>query len=129
MHLDLAAGPPEASRDRYARAGELLGEWKRDGAIVRRDEETYFAYEMRFHLDGRPGRIRGLCCAMELEDWGGDILPHERTMPKPRSDRLELLREGLDLPCTVGRHARQRRLEFVQLVRSTVTAEPLPDRL
>ncbi|MET3306922.1 hypothetical protein ABIF53_007937 [Bradyrhizobium japonicum] len=47
-----------------------------------------------------------------------------------RSHRLELLGERFDLPRTVsGRHARQRRLEFVQLVRSTVTAEPLPDRM
>ncbi len=94
VHLDLAArsADPGAPGDRYARAGELLSRWERDRAIVRRNEEAYFAYEMRFHLDGQPGRIRGLCCAMELEDWGGDILPHERTMPGPIEDRLALLR-------------------------------------
>ena len=30
---------------------------------------------------------------MELEPWGGSILPHERTMPGPVEDRLKLLRE------------------------------------
>lgn len=91
VHLDLAA-----ERDnpvaRYARAARLLERWESDGAIVRRPEETYFAYEMRFRLDGQPRRVRGLCCAMELEDWGGGIVPHERTMPGPIEDRLELLR-------------------------------------
>jgi uncharacterized protein (DUF1015 family) len=30
---------------------------------------------------------------MELEDWGGGVLPHERTMPGPVQDRLRLLRQ------------------------------------
>ena len=29
---------------------------------------------------------------MELEDWGGDVMPHEQTMAGPVEDRLRLLR-------------------------------------
>jgi uncharacterized protein (DUF1015 family) len=47
---------------------------------------------MRFRLEARERTIRGLLCALELEDWGGAILPHERTMPAPVEDRLRLLR-------------------------------------
>jgi uncharacterized protein (DUF1015 family) len=36
--------------------------------------------------------VRGVFCAMELQDWGGDVLPHEETMAGPVEDRLRLLR-------------------------------------
>ena len=52
----------------------------------------YYAYEMRFAIDGERRRLRGLLCAMDLEPWGGDVLPHEETMPGPSEDRLRLLR-------------------------------------
>jgi uncharacterized protein (DUF1015 family) len=47
---------------------------------------------MRFRLHGRQRRIRGLICAVELEDWDGGIVPHERTMRGPVEDRLRLMR-------------------------------------
>jgi uncharacterized protein (DUF1015 family) len=56
------------------------------------DGEAYYPYEMRFWHHGRRRRIRGLICAVELEDWGGTIVPHERTTPGPVEDRLQLLR-------------------------------------
>jgi uncharacterized protein (DUF1015 family) len=47
---------------------------------------------MRFLLHGRSRRLRGVIGAVELEDWGGSILPHERTMRGPVEDRLRLVR-------------------------------------
>jgi uncharacterized protein (DUF1015 family) len=47
---------------------------------------------MRFTYHGAEQAIRGIVCAVELEAWGGSILPHERTMPGPVEDRLRLLR-------------------------------------
>jgi uncharacterized protein (DUF1015 family) len=88
VHLDLSEG----ADDRYERAADLLASWRSDGALVVSPEPLYRAYEMRFRLEARPRTIRGLLCALELEDWGGDVLPHERTMPGPVEDRLRLLR-------------------------------------
>ena len=88
VHLDLSEG----TDDRYDRAADLLAGWRSDGALVASPEPCYYAYEMRFRLDARVRRIRGLLCALELEDWGGGVLPHERTMPGPVEDRLRLLR-------------------------------------
>jgi uncharacterized protein (DUF1015 family) len=76
----------------YRGAGALLEDWRRSGALVP-VARGGFAYEMRFRREGEGRRIRGLLCAMELEDWGGGVLPHERTMPGPVQDRLRLLRE------------------------------------
>jgi hypothetical protein len=47
---------------------------------------------MRFSLHGRRRTMRGLVGAVELEDWGGSIVPHEQTIPGPIEDRLRLMR-------------------------------------
>jgi uncharacterized protein (DUF1015 family) len=94
VHLDLAEGSsdPADPKSRYARAAHLLNDWEARGALVRTEEPIYFAYEMRFSTDGRPDRVRGVLGAIDLEDWGGGVVPHERTMPGPVEDRLRLLR-------------------------------------
>jgi uncharacterized protein (DUF1015 family) len=94
VHLDLAEGSqdPRDPSSRYARAAELLAGWVRSGALVRSPGPSYYAYEMRFLLEGKSRTIEGLICGMELEEWGGNVIPHERTMDGPVQDRLALLR-------------------------------------
>lgn len=88
--IDLATTDEDrqGNEDRYERAGSLLRRWIGEGALVR-IPTAFHAYEMRF---GPADRVRGVLCAMELEDWGGGVLPHERTMEGPVEDRLRLLR-------------------------------------
>jgi uncharacterized protein (DUF1015 family) len=47
---------------------------------------------MRFSLHGSRRRVRGVICAVDLEDLGRGIVPHERTMAGPVADRLRLVR-------------------------------------
>ena len=93
VHLDLAEGTddPADPASRYARAADLIGRWTQQGALVRGSTASFYAYEMRLAPD-RSQRVRGVMCAMELEDWGGGVIPHERTMDGPVQDRLRLLR-------------------------------------
>ncbi len=42
--------------------------------------------------DGRPQQTTGVIGALTLDNTRGDVMPHERTLPKAKSDRLELLR-------------------------------------
>jgi uncharacterized protein (DUF1015 family) len=93
------AGEDEAE-DQYREAARELRSWRDDGALIPTDGPYLYAYEMRFTLHGRERAIRGLVCAVELEDWGGSIVPHERTMPGPVEDRLRLMRAvGTNLSC------------------------------
>jgi uncharacterized protein (DUF1015 family) len=94
VHLDLARGSadPKDPDGRYLRAARLISDWEAAGALRRSAEPSYYAYEMAFRLEGARRRIRGLLCAMDLEDWGGAVVPHERTMEGPVEDRLRLLR-------------------------------------
>jgi uncharacterized protein (DUF1015 family) len=95
IRLDLGEDRPadDGTRDKYRRASEQLSAWRAQGILVETPRPAYFPYEMRFSLHGRHRRIRGLIGAVELEDWGHSILPHERTAQGPVEDRLRLVRE------------------------------------
>jgi uncharacterized protein (DUF1015 family) len=85
--------PEDGQADKYRRAAERLRAWRDEGVLIETARPSYYPYEMRFAYHGAERSIRGLICAVDLEDWGGSILPHEHTMPGPIADRLELMRE------------------------------------
>ena len=79
--------------DRYQQAAARLSGWIRQGALAA-DPPRMYLYRMAFTDDDGHHRVTtGVIGALALSGPGqGDVLPHERTMPKPRGDRLELLR-------------------------------------
>jgi uncharacterized protein (DUF1015 family) len=95
----------ESSDDRdpsakYRSAGTLLRRWREQAALVPTDGPRWFPYEMRFRLGGESRRVRGLICAVALEDTAGAILPHEDTLAGPIEDRLHLTRAAVaNLSC------------------------------
>jgi uncharacterized protein (DUF1015 family) len=78
-------------RDRYAVATDLFAQWQEDGLLLPDDEPSLYPYRMTDHA-GRT--TTGVIGALGLAEPGeeSDILPHEQTLPKPKSDRLDLLR-------------------------------------
>ena len=79
--------------DRYRRAAARLRDWTGQGVLAA-DPPRMYLYRMAFTDAGGRARVTtGVVGALALSPPGeGDVLPHERTMPKPRGDRLELLR-------------------------------------
>src|SRR4029450_10879025 len=72
---------------------DLLHDWAADGVLVTDPAPTFTVYRMSYDDDaGRPRHTTGVIGALELTPPGTDILPHEHTTPKARSDRLDLLR-------------------------------------
>ena len=84
----------DGGRDRYETAARLLHAWLDAGVLVRDPKPAFYLYRMEFTDEhGRPRHTLGVIGALTLEPPGeGDILPHEHTTPKAKSDRLELLR-------------------------------------
>jgi uncharacterized protein (DUF1015 family) len=79
--------------DSYEGAAAALAAWQADGTLVRDDAPTFSVYVMEFTGDdGAPQRTTGVLGALGLDDEGGGVMPHERTLPKAKTDRLELLR-------------------------------------
>ncbi len=85
---------PEDDPGRYASAAERLRQWVRDGVLVLDDQPSFTLYRMSFTTpDGRSRTTVGVLGALEVVDEGaGGVLPHERTTPKAKTDRLDLTR-------------------------------------
>ncbi|MFT3854463.1 MAG: DUF1015 domain-containing protein [Ilumatobacteraceae bacterium] len=79
---------------RYDRAADLLRHWLGDGTLVVDDRPTFTLYRMHFtDAAGATRQTVGVIGALEVVDEGADgVLPHERTTPKAKTDRLDLTR-------------------------------------
>ena len=90
---------PEAGLDRYEAAARRLASWRAEGVLVADERPAFYGYRMTFRAeDGSARRTTGVLGALALPPVGTEpsdagILPHERTLPKARSDRLALLYE------------------------------------
>lgn len=84
----------EDGPDRYQEAGSRLRSWVDAGVLVVDPQPELTAYRMTTTDDlGRPVATLGVLGALELSRPDeGEILPHEHTTPKAKSDRLDLLR-------------------------------------
>jgi uncharacterized protein (DUF1015 family) len=84
---------PVDGTDPYAEAGATMRRWLADGTLVT-DDASLYLYRMSFTDEaGTQRHTLGVLGALGLEPPGeGDVLPHELTTPKAKSDRLQLLR-------------------------------------
>lgn len=93
VHVDMPIGADEGSA-RYIAAHELLQSWITSGVMQRDTAPSFTLYRMHFRDTlGRSRSTVGVLGALEVVDEGaGGVLPHERTTPKAKTDRLELTR-------------------------------------
>ena len=79
--------------DRYRQAQETFQAWQAAG-ILAADEPRLYVYRMAFTDDaGAARRMTGVLGALALSPpEAEEVLPHEKTLPKAKTDRLELLR-------------------------------------
>jgi uncharacterized protein (DUF1015 family) len=91
VHVDMPLAP---SGNAYEHAASILSEWIRNGILVRDHVPSFTLYRMKFtDSTGKARNVVGVIGALEVVDEGaGGVLPHERTTPKAKTDRLELTR-------------------------------------
>jgi len=87
--LDLPLGD-----EPYTGAATTLSQWRADGVLVLDPKPSFTLYRMRFtDANGQLRSTVGVIGALEVVDEGaGGVLPHERTTPKAKTDRLDLTR-------------------------------------
>ena len=87
VRLELPVG-----EDKYAKAGELLNDWRENGIIDRDEKEGIFVYREEFNVDGVDYCLTGLVCKVKLCEFSERIvLPHEETLTKAKTDRFNLM--------------------------------------
>ena len=91
VHIDM---PLASSGNAYEHAAVVLNQWITEGVLVRDDQPSFTLYRMKFtDTTGKARNVVGVIGALEVVDEGaGGVLPHERTTPKAKTDRLELTR-------------------------------------
>ena len=79
--------------DRYAAAGRDLAAWRSSGVLTRDTAPSFYLYAQEFAMpDGTMRERSGLLASVRLEPFAdGNIMPHERTFPKAKADRLKIM--------------------------------------
>ena len=79
----------------YTRAAASFRDWRRTGVLRQDLEPSLYSYSQTFTVPGSEARAerRGFIGLGRLEEYSaGVVFRHERTLAKPKADRMELLR-------------------------------------
>jgi uncharacterized protein (DUF1015 family) len=91
---------PEQNKDdrnkyvKYARSAQRLQEWRTDGTLQLEDEPCLYRYTQVFEVPdtGEVCTRTKLIALIKVEPYANNVvLPHERTFPKHKEDRMRVL--------------------------------------
>lgn len=89
VHLELPEGQGE---EKYSRAAALWERWSSEGVIKRDLIPSLYVVEESFEQGGKSYKRTGFLGALGVTDEAAaDVVAHERTLAKPKEDRLKLL--------------------------------------
>jgi uncharacterized protein (DUF1015 family) len=80
------------NNNRYTRAKKLYEEWLSDSTLIESDKDTVFAYKIHYKIDGSKKTMNGFFVLLKIDSNYKFVKAHERTLSKPKEDRLNLLR-------------------------------------
>ena len=82
-----------ASDDPYEGAKKTLERWINEGILIQDNKPGIYPYYQAYRTPWGEHRIRrGFVTLLKLEEFtSGVVLPHEKTLPKPKEDRYKLL--------------------------------------
>lgn len=95
IKLDLVKEfPTDTEQDsRYTRASNTFSQWLSNRVLVGEERPSIYFYEVSYTKYGPEKTMKGFISLCRLEEFGkGKVVPHEYTLSKPKSDRLNLLR-------------------------------------
>jgi uncharacterized protein (DUF1015 family) len=88
VNLILPAAP-----DPYAYSATTLKLWSSQLVLIRDGQPTIYVLHQDFDIGGQKKTRKSFVAAIRVDEFEkGTVLPHERTLSKPKADRLSLLR-------------------------------------
>lgn len=81
------------SDNRYTRAASFFSQWQEESILIRDTDPCFYFYHQEFAGPGGKRVVReGFVGLVRLEDKDkGVVIPHEKTLDKPKADRLKLM--------------------------------------
>ncbi|MGI6413982.1 MAG: DUF1015 domain-containing protein [Syntrophomonadaceae bacterium] len=93
LELGLEFPQDNANNNRYTRSAHYLEKWIEDETLVYEERPAIYVYQQEFYHLGFTRIRTGFICGLKVEPYEkGNILPHEDTLSKAKTDRLHLLR-------------------------------------
>ena len=86
--------PDETSnKNKYENAKAILAEWIKEEILKYDFKKCFYLFEETFMENGSQKSFKGFIGLLKVEEYGaGKILRHEKTLSKPKEDRLALLK-------------------------------------
>ena len=85
--------PGDNDKDnRYIRARKFLEEWLERKILVESENPSIYPYKIEYELDGNKKTMNGFFVLLKLDHDYRMVKAHERTLSKPKEDRLNLMR-------------------------------------
>ena len=78
--------------NRYSRAKKLLDQWIKDSILIESNKPAIFPYKIEYNIFRQKKIMNGFFVLLKLDPYYKLIKAHERTLSKPKADRLNLLR-------------------------------------
>lgn len=84
---------PAGGMNKYRNAAHLFSLWQKKGVLKKEDRPALYFYEQNFKDHGKKMTRRGFFAALKVENpFKGNVKPHEKTLSKPKADRLSMLK-------------------------------------
>jgi len=90
IHVELPEADRSLALNPYENAARLLKNWQSEGLLARETKPALYRYRMTVPEGGHS--TTGVIGALGIEPPGDEVLPHEQTIAKDETDRMELVR-------------------------------------
>ncbi len=82
----------DRDNNRYTRAKDLFDKWISESVLIKSQENSIFPYKIKYNINNKTKTLNGFFILLKLDREYKLVKAHERTLSKPKADRLELLR-------------------------------------
>jgi uncharacterized protein (DUF1015 family) len=80
------------TNNRYTRAKHLFDEWQQQQILIPSDAPAIYPYKVEYTLNKSKKHMNGFFVLLKLDPEYKTVKAHEKTLAKPKADRLNLIR-------------------------------------
>ena len=80
------------NNNRYTRAKELYNKWIKESILIKSDKPAIYPYKIEYKVNNQKKIMSGFFALLKLDPEYKYVRAHERTLSKPKVDRLNLMR-------------------------------------
>ena len=85
--------PNDGKQDnRYTRAKQLFDEWQKNSILLESEKNAIYPYKIEYILNNETKIMNGFFVLLKLDPDYKLVKAHEKTLSKPKADRLDLMR-------------------------------------